>query len=104
MKITIPIIITLILILSSVSYWGVKQAKEVSRLEQIHKINQATVDRQNEAIHKLELDKQSYLKELENKKTSVITKYETIKIPTKDATCEAKLSEIEKALTVFSNK
>lgn len=65
-------------------------------------ICESALTNQNEAIKKEALDKaklEQYNKEATKQEKEVIVKYNTIKL--KDASCEAKLKEIQHALSIF---
>lgn len=65
-------------------------------------ICESTLTNQNEAIQKEALDKaklEQYNKEAIKQEREVIVKYNTIKL--RDVSCEAKLKEIQHALSIF---
>lgn len=61
---------------------------------------QEALEKQNQALKKLEIDTQAYKKELEDQDKVTAQKYD--KVQTQNLhTCEQKLSEIHKALGLF---
>lgn len=62
------------------------------------------IDNQNTAIEKLKLDTENYSATIALQEQKLKTRYQSLKSDKDLASCEAKLSEILKALEIFENK
>lgn len=81
------------------SYTLTLEAQNAKLKAQIKEVEDA-LEKQNKAIKKLEIDTETYKKELETQDKVTTQKYD--KVQTQNLhTCEQKLSEINKALGVF---
>lgn len=76
-------------------------ASENSKLKTLAQINNAVVESQNAAIEQIIIDTEKYHCDLDSMNDYARAKYDKVIHEHENETCEAKLAELEKALSIF---
>lgn len=98
MHYALGILLVLVIALSSSNAYLLSKNAELKTLA---KINDAVVESQNAAIEQIIIDTEKYHCDLESMNDYAKSKYEKVIHDHEDESCEAKLTELEKALNIF---
>lgn len=93
--------ITLIGFISTLSVWNYTQGKEIARLKAELANASTLLQTQNAQILQDKLDLEAYQAQASEARERVITRYKTIALPAKNASCEEELEAIKQALQTF---
>lgn len=93
--------ITLIGFISTLSLWNHNQGKEIAKLKAELAESSTLLQAQNAQILQDKLDLEAYQAKAQEIRERVVTRYQTIALPAKNASCESELEAIKQALQVF---
>lgn len=93
--------ITLIGFISTLSVWNYTQGKEIAKLKSELANASTLLQAQNAQILQDKLDLEAYQAKAQEIRERVVTRYKTIALPAKNASCERELEAIKQALQVF---
>lgn len=93
--------ITLLGFISTLSVWNYTQGKEIARLKAELAESSTLLQAQNAQILQDKLDLEAYASKVSEARERVVTRYKTIALPAKNASCENELEAIKQALQVF---
>ena len=92
--------ITLLGFISTLSVWIYTQGKEIARLKAELANASTLLQAQNAQILQDKLDLEAYQAQASEARERVVTRYKTIALPAKNASCERELEAIKQALQV----
>lgn len=96
--------ITLIGFISTLSVWNHNLGKENARLKSELANASTLLQAQNAQILQDKLDLEAYQAQAQEIRERVVTRYKTIALPAKNASCENELEAIKQALGIFYDR